>query len=292
MFVVWRAEPRPRARAADDQAARPIRDARHAGAAKPPIIGIGVFIMKITLRFIVSSLALFAVLTLPAFSQLAVDVETGAVFSGYNDVRIPGKGGTLVSLSEDLSTDPAWFYRIRLLYDLSDRHHLGLLFAPLSLDAAGRLDRALVFQEAAFPADTPLDASYKFNSYRLTYRYDFHRSEALELGVGFTGKIRDARIAVEGNGIAAEKKNVGFVPIIHFRVLWRFSSPAAFLLEGDALAAPQGRAEDLLAALVVAVTERIDCRAGYRILEGGADNDEVYNFTLLHYASLGAQIRF
>ncbi|MBL0176367.1 MAG: hypothetical protein IPP94_14060 [Ignavibacteria bacterium] len=248
--------------------------------------------MSILSKFIVRSLGLFAVFTLTACSQFALDVETGAVFSGYNDVRIPGNGGTLVSLSEELSTDPAAFYRIRLLYDFSDRHHLGVLFAPLSLDATGRLDHALVFQEATFPARTPLNASYKFNSYRLTYRWDFHRSEALELGVGFTAKIRDARIAFEGNGIAAEKKNVGFVPIVHFRVLWQFSDPAAFLLEGDALAAPQGRAEDVLAALVVAVTGRIDVRAGYRILEGGADNDEVYNFTLVHYASVGAQFRF
>lgn len=248
--------------------------------------------MRMPTKFIIHSLALLVVFSLSAHSQFTLDLETGAVFSGYNDVRIPGKGGTLVSLSEDLSADPAWFYRIRLFYSFSDRHHLGVLFAPLSLEAAGRLDRALVFQEATFPAQTPLNASYKFNSYRLTYRWDFHRSEDLELGIGFTAKIRDARIAFEGNGIAAEKKNVGFVPIVHFRVLWRFSDPAAFLLEGDALAAPQGRAEDVLAALVVAVTERIDVRAGYRILEGGADNDEVYNFTLVHYASVGAQVRF
>ena len=240
----------------------------------------------------ISALALLTLAAVPAFAQFTLDVETGAVFSGYNDVRIPGKGGTLVSLSEDLSTDPAWFYRLRLTYDFSDQHHLALLYAPLTLDAAGTLDRALVYQGTTFPAQTPLDASYTFNSYRLTYRWDFHRSEALELGIGFTGKIRDANITFAGNGISAEKTNVGFVPIIHFRVLWRFSHPAAFLLEGDALAAPQGRAEDVLAALVVAVTERIDVRAGYRLLEGGADNDEVYNFTLVHYTSVGAQIRF
>ena len=28
-------------------------------------------------------------------------------------------------------------------------------------------------------------------------------------------------------------------------------------------------------------------RLGYRILEGGADNNEVYNFALFHYASVG-----
>jgi hypothetical protein len=28
-------------------------------------------------------------------------------------------------------------------------------------------------------------------------------------------------------------------------------------------------------------------KAGYRLLEGGADNDEVYNFTLVNYATIG-----
>lgn len=32
--------------------------------------------------------------------------------------------------------------------------------------------------------------------------------------------------------------------------------------------------------------------AGYRILEGGADNDEVYTFSLFHYLVAGAAVRF
>jgi hypothetical protein len=41
---------------------------------------------------------------------------------------------------------------------------------------------------------------------------------------------------------------------------------------------PQGRAEDVMLALPWDVGEAITLRAGYRMLEGGADNDEVYNF--------------
>jgi hypothetical protein len=53
------------------------------------------------------------------------------------------------------------------------------------------------------------------------------------------------------------------------------------------LAAPQGRAEDVLAAVVLRLSDSYAMRAGYRILEGGADNDEVYNFSLFNYAVLG-----
>jgi hypothetical protein len=227
-----------------------------------------------------------------AFSKIDLDIESGVVFSGYNDVRIPGDGGTLFSLSKELEADPGFFYRIRIFYNFNDRHHLGALYAPLSINSAGQLDRNLIFEGETFPAYTPLEATYKFNSYRLIYRYDFLRKDKIEIGVGFTAKIRDAKIAVKGDGLESEKTNVGFVPIIHFRLLWKFAKKFAFLLDGDALAAPQGRAEDVLAALIFKASDKIDLKAGYRILEGGADNDEVYNFALINYASIGAIFHF
>ena len=225
-------------------------------------------------------------------SQIELDIESGVVFSGYNDVRIPGDGGTLFSLSEELEADPGVFYRIRVFYNFNDRHHLGALYAPLSINSTGQLDRDLIFEGETFPANTPIDAIYKFNSYRLIYRYDFLRKDNIEIGVGFTAKIRDAKIAVKGNGLESEKTNVGFVPIIHFRLLWKFTEKFSFLLDGDALAAPQGRAEDVFAGLIFEASHNIDLKAGYRIVEGGADNDEVYNFALINYASIGAIFSF
>jgi len=61
---------------------------------------------------------------------------------------------------------------------------------------------------------------------------------------------------------------------------------------GDALAAPQGRAEDVLIAMHYIVSDKIGIKAGYRILEGGADNDEVYNFSLFNYLATGVVIKF
>jgi hypothetical protein len=238
------------------------------------------------------SVALMLVLSLPVCSQVELDIETGAVFSGKNDVRIPGDGGTLFSLSDELTADPTFFYRIRMFYDFNPRHHLGALLAPLSIQSSGRLDRDLIFQGETFPANTPLEAKYRFNSYRLVYRYDFLRQDKVEFGIGFTAKIRDAETAVEGGGIESIKTNVGFVPLVHFRLLWKFEDRFSFLLDGDALAAPQGRAEDILAALRVRVNNRTDLKLGYRFLEGGANNDEVYTFALIHYASIGAILHF
>ena len=33
-------------------------------------------------------------------------------------------------------------------------------------------------------------------------------------------------------------------------------------------------------------------KLGYRVLEGGADNDEVFTFALIHYLLAGVSLRF
>lgn len=223
-----------------------------------------------------------------ALAGTFVDLEAGAVFSGYNDVRIPGKGGTMISLSRELSSESVPYARARIGRRFGGRHNLSLLIAPLRIEAAGTADKDIVYLGETFPKGTALAASYRFDSYRLTYRWDGLRRGSLEAGVGFTAKIRDAAISLSGGGRGAEKKNTGFVPIVNFRVAWRPTERLTALLEGDALAAPQGRAEDVFAGASWRLGKRVSLKAGYRLLEGGADNDEVYTFSLFHYAVLGA----
>jgi|WetSurMetagenome_2_1015567.scaffolds.fasta_scaffold214714_2 hypothetical protein len=227
-----------------------------------------------------------------AQTKWQVDLESGLAISGYNNVRIPGNTGTKFSLSRDLDIDQTVFWRARFSRMFDDKHSLSFLIAPLTFNAEGRLEKDLKFAGGEFSANTFVKAKYRFDSYRLTYRYDFYRRDRLRLGIGFTGKIRDAAISVEGGGQKAEKANTGFVPLINFRAEWTISSRFGVLLDGDALAAPQGRAEDVLLALTASTSRNLQFKFGYRLLEGGADNDEVYTFALVNYLVLGATWRF
>jgi hypothetical protein len=219
--------------------------------------------------------------------QASFDLETGAVGTGYNNVRIPGDQGTLFSLKDDLISKTEAFFRLRVNYTIKSRHTLSLLYAPLETVSNGSLPYDIFFEGATFPANTDLTGTYKFNSYRFTYRYEIVLKPKFEFGLGFTAKIRDAKIALASSELESEKTNVGFVPIINFRMLWKPYEKFGILLEGDALAAPQGRAEDVLIAATYRLSDHFGLKAGYRILEGGADNDEVYNFALFNYASVG-----
>jgi hypothetical protein len=222
-----------------------------------------------------------------SFGQWFLDFENGLALSGYNDVRIPGDTGTLFSLSKDLETDPAYFFRLRAGYHWKSRHTVSVFAAPFRLRAAGTVDEPVVFFEETFPASTPLVGTYMFNSYRMTYRYDLLTKKKWRVGIGLTAKIRDAAIGIEGGGLASTKTNVGFVPLLHFSVIWQFHEAWGLLMEGDAAAAPQGRAEDVLLALQWKLKDNLTLRAGYRILEGGANVEEVYNFSLIHFLSAG-----
>ncbi len=208
-------------------------------------------------------------------AQVAVELESGALFSGYNDVKIPGDTGTKFSLSKDLEAEVTPFVRARLDYTFNSRHTLSLLYAPLTIKSSGQVGKYINFAGSLFPANEPVDALYRFNSYRLTYRYRIYHSEKMDFGLGFTGKIRDAEIRLSNARLESKKDNVGFVPILNFYFYRKIQNRLGFLFEGDALAAPQGRAEDVFAGLNYHLSDRMSLKAGYRILEGGADNDEV-----------------
>jgi len=184
------------------------------------------------------------------------------------------------------------FFRARVTYSFHDRHSLAVLVAPLRLSAEGSVDKPVSFAGADFAPNVALKGRYRFDSYRLTYRYDIHRSQDVTAGIGITAKIRDASISLEDADKKSEKENTGFVPLINFRVDWRPSDRIAMVLDGDALAAPQGRAEDVLLASQYPLQKHYGLKLGYRFLEGGADVDETYNFAMLHYLVMGAIISF
>jgi hypothetical protein len=236
------------------------------------------------------SLLLFAMHAQAARLGVETEFEAAVVAATRNDVRIPGAGGTSFSLVNDLSAPAAPAFRIRAGVRIADRHLVTALYAPLRLSANGSFDRAIVFAGSTFPAGSPVHAVYRFDSYRLTYRYSFIRHEALEIAAGATAKIRDAEIAVYGPS-SGRKTNTGFVPLLNLHVEWRPGASAwGLMLDADALAAPQGRAEDVLLALTWAVRDGVGLFAGYRMVEGGAANDEVYNFAWLHYGAIGTRV--
>jgi hypothetical protein len=233
-------------------------------------------------------LTLFIVLvTLHLKAGPFLDVETGPVFTGKNDVQIDGRYGTRFSLTGVLHAAPWYFIRARAGYTIKDRHTISLLAAPLQIQSDGSSSRFLLFRQRLILPDTPVTGTFKFNSYRVTYRYDIVRNEKVQFGLGLTGKIRDAFIRLDSLGVKTTRPDLGFVPLINVRLQWMFYPQYSFLLDADWLVGPVGRAEDIMAAVQYHINDHVTIRTGYRILEGGADTTKVYTFSLFHYLVFG-----
>lgn len=227
-------------------------------------------------------------------AQFSIDAETGFAFQDYNHVRIPNETGTFFNFNGDFDIKgPVIPFRTRVGYTFGEKNHVFALFAPLFVNYEGAAPRDIQFQQANFDTGDLIDGFYQFNSYRLTYRRDLVRDDAWTVGVGFTAKIRDASVRLENEeGLKDRKDDFGFVPLLHVFTSYTLPNQVNFYLEGDGLAGGPGRAFDFFLGTRIPLTERTDLKAGYRMLEGGANVDDVYNFTLVNFAVFGVFIQW
>ncbi len=247
--------------------------------------------MRVSLRAIL--VVSFIAGGLGAYADGFLDLEAGAAFTGYNDVRIPSDTGTDLSLATDTPPGPAFALRARIGYTFADRHTALLLAAPLTVRGSGTLDRPVTYQGTAFPAGSEVESVYRFDSYRLSYRYSIVKDDGFELAAGVTVKLRSADIALMSDTGYAHRSDLGVVPLVSAKLEWDFARPFGLLLDADALVTPFGRAEDALLALQYRVSDAATLRLGYRVLEGGSDGGgKVYTFALFHYVTAGVTVRF
>ncbi len=122
-----------------------------------------------------------------------VELELGSVWQARNDVQIPNSQlGTRFSLEELVGNGPWPAGRLYATWNINERHSLRALLAPLSYTETGVFDEPVDFAGESYAAGEPTEATYEFNSWRLTYRYRIKDGDRWRLWVGGTAKIRDA----------------------------------------------------------------------------------------------------
>lgn len=218
-----------------------------------------------------------------------LDFETGLYYFSRNVVRVPGATGDLFDLTDAVKREPAPFVRLRLEVALgkSRKHHVRALFAPLEKRGRGSLPEETLFAGGTFAPEVETTGIYRFSTYRLTYRYDLVQNERWVIGVGAAVLLRDAKIALEQGGHYREDTDLGVVPLLHALVERALSDDWNVLLDVETLAGPQGRATDLSLTAGYTLNERIAVRGGYRLIEGGADVAQVFNFATIHFLQAG-----
>jgi len=215
-------------------------------------------------------------------AQTFVNIESGVLFTGLNNIR-NGTNGTLFSLKNDLSTPPSPFLRLRAGFLLNNKHHFSILYAPLKSLVTGTIDRNILFDGKYFKANIPLEAVYKFNSYRLTYNIRITDNDKFKFGLGLSAKIRDAGTSLKNKELLSKNFSVGFVPLINVLANWNISQKAIIDFLGEGIITSKGRAIDLSLSGRYSFTKSLQGNIGYRLLEGGANGTKRYNFIQLHF---------
>ncbi len=227
-----------------------------------------------------------------------VEIETGGVWQSLNDAQSPARTtatlsqGSRFSLKELQGAGTKLFGRLSAGYTWGGRHQIHALYAPLTISGTGAFLTPVNFQGATFAANVATAGRYQFDSYRIGYRYKFLDDSQWQLWGGATIKVRDANIALTQGDVEANRANTGVVPLLSFYARRNLSERWSAILDVEGLAAPQGRAIDAAFKVRYQVTDRIGLNAGYRTLEGGADNNKVYTFAWLHYGLLSLDYQF
>ena len=228
---------------------------------------------------------------LGAQAQTFVNLESGALFTVINDIR-SGTNGTVFSLKNDFQTPVSPFFRLRVGCVSNQKNHFSFLYAPLKIVETATIEKDILFDGKNFSANMPIEAVYKFNSYRFTYNRRIISKDNFKFGLGLSAKIRDAGFSLQNTAQLSGNFSIGFVPLINLLANWNISQKMGVDFFGEGLAASKGRAIDLSLSARYSFTKNLQGNIGYRLLEGGANGTYRYNFIQLHFLYVSLNYSF
>lgn len=223
---------------------------------------------------------------------VTLELESGAVGYARNDVRIPNDGGTLFDLRDLTGSGPELYGRLALTWRFGDRHALRFTAAPLHISGTGVLEDDVIFESSEFLGGEPIHGSYQFSNYRVTYRRMFAPGERWHWGIGGALFVRDAVITLRQGALEETNDDVGLVPLLHVYGERPLGERTSLVVDIEGAAASQGRAVDAAIRVQRELRNGMTLGVGYRGLEGGADNDELYTFAWLNYLTLSVGWQF
>jgi hypothetical protein len=225
-----------------------------------------------------------------AYSLSSFNFELGSAQNSFNQVKIDGKNGTFFNLRPALNSSD--YYRVSFIHKFKSSNGIRFLYAPLKFNGEKIFNKDIYFNGELFPSNQKTEAQYQFNSYRATYFREIISQRTLLFRIGGTIKVRDAFIELKQTDRSKARKSTGLVPLVYAYTKYQFENNFLLTLDFDGLVAPQGRAFDvgLMFGYYFNPTFQID--VGYRMLEGGADNEKVYNFSQINYFFTAVQLNF
>jgi hypothetical protein len=232
------------------------------------------------------------------FLQILPHFEEGTLAVLENQYQV-GTGGTNFSFVTQGGEDVLYAYqRYSVDVVLAGKNHITFLYQPLTLNSHTVVDRNgsgtgnLVVDGTSFAPQTPLDVTYGFDFWRLSYLYDFSNDPATILGLGLSLQIRNASIvfaAVDGSQ-SSISQNIGPVPIVKAHLAHWFAPQFGLDFEGDGFYASSaffngatqpftGWIWDAALSAKSRIMPNVEAYLTVRSIGGGASGNNAYSYT-------------
>lgn len=226
--------------------------------------------------------------------RISVELELGAAQLQKNELQSPNDASaTRFDLARVLGTsNTEGTARVTVKIPTAGGDEWLAVYAPLTFKGSAALGQTVVYEGSSFSGATQTNASYRFDTYRLTWRRPVIENAETTVRLGVTGLVRDAAISLSQTGVAASRSNTGLVLLLHGSVEQRLGQRVSLIGDVDALGSGQGHAVDLSLRAQYAIDTNWAVSAGYRMLDGGADNDTLYNFARIEWLTLGVRRSF
>jgi hypothetical protein len=242
-----------------------------------------------------------------ALVQVIPHFEEGTLGVLYHEYMV-GTGGTDFNFVTQGGQDiliPYQRFSVDLV--LAGHSYITFLYQPLTVSTRSVVDRNgsgtgdLVIDGTHFAPQTPIDISYGFDFWRLSYLYDFSNDPNTILGLGASLQIRNASIAftaVDGSARTVSQ-NIGPVPILKVRAAHWFSPLFGLDLVADGFYASSaffngatkpftGWVWDASLSASTHIAPNAEAFLTVRSIGGGAKGNSAYSYTSATTTSSGA----
>lgn len=160
----------------------------------------------------------FISFSLPAFSFTPfLETEQGTIGLVYHTYQNGTAGTNFDFIKQGGQTNLYPFSRYTVGATIQENHRLWFTYQPLELKTSVEFVTNVTIGSQLFEAGNPVDLTYSFPFYRMTYTYDLlSKYDNAYLGVGLALQIRNASIQfkeVNGEDLYVSQ-NVGLVPAL------------------------------------------------------------------------------
>ncbi|MFA6617618.1 MAG: hypothetical protein WCT23_00920 [Candidatus Neomarinimicrobiota bacterium] len=168
---------------------------------------------------------------------------------------------------------------------IKEKHKISLMYQPLKVTTNVTFRDDVMVDSVLFSKGTPMELSYGFPFYRITYSYSFINSENFTLAGGLALQARNANIvfkALDGTAMTVAN-NVGPVPSLNLNGRYDFNGGAFLGFEVTGLYASSAIINGASFAFEGSILDA-SLRGGYTLIDG---LDVFANFRFLGGTSKG-----